>query len=372
MNRALPCIRVAIALAAIAVAACGCAAANNATSSQASAKASSRTRPCTASPAKARPPTSTPRYSVRAKHPLPQPTWPRPSLRPSSIRHVATDSPRTAERDGNAPGSGNSHDAPNRQSQTTASNRAPQPAYGQPPVAQPAPVQVAQQPAPPPPEPDVPTAYGITANGPTTDLYTAIFGPRRSGQQLSEVTFRAMSEHSMSNCGCGADIRRACRRLCLGPCGIWHRADGARHLALRGDAGRCGSAGADLLHHRPDLDDAFDLAVDRLQAGVALSGRRIGRRAARHLADCLCRSAPCSSSASASCFWCFRPRFISSATRGLEHRRQGRRHRQSDLPAACSAASPACRVLFQFCGRACAAGARMSGAASSRLSTGRS
>ena len=49
-------------------------------------------------------------------------------------------------------------------------------------AAQPAPVQVAQQPAPPapPPEPDVPTAYGITANGPTTDLYTAIFGPGRA------------------------------------------------------------------------------------------------------------------------------------------------------------------------------------------------
>jgi hypothetical protein len=43
-------------------------------------------------------------------------------------------------------------------------------------------VQVAQQPTPPP-EPDVPTAYGITANGPTTDLYTAIFGPRHSDGQ---------------------------------------------------------------------------------------------------------------------------------------------------------------------------------------------
>jgi hypothetical protein len=50
---------------------------------------------------------------------------------------------------------------------------------------QPAPVQVAQQPAapPPPPEPDVPTAYGITANGPTTDLYTELFGPRRRDGQ---------------------------------------------------------------------------------------------------------------------------------------------------------------------------------------------
>jgi hypothetical protein len=52
-------------------------------------------------------------------------------------------------------------------------------------VPSPTPVEVAQQqPSPQPePEPDVPTAYGITANGPTTDLYTAIFGPRRSNGQ---------------------------------------------------------------------------------------------------------------------------------------------------------------------------------------------
>jgi hypothetical protein len=49
----------------------------------------------------------------------------------------------------------------------------------------PPPVEVAQQPvAPqPPPEQDVPVAYGITANGPTTDLYTELFGPRRSNGQ---------------------------------------------------------------------------------------------------------------------------------------------------------------------------------------------
>jgi len=58
----------------------------------------------------------------------------------------------------------------------TAATRQVQPA---------APVQVAQQPAAPqpPPEPDVPTAYGITANGPTTDLYTELFGPRRRDGQ---------------------------------------------------------------------------------------------------------------------------------------------------------------------------------------------
>jgi hypothetical protein len=69
--------------------------------------------------------------------------------------------------------------APNRQGQAqTTANRTTQPAS-----VQPAPVQVAQQPAPPPApeEPDVPTAYGITAKGPTTDLYTALFG-RRDGQ----------------------------------------------------------------------------------------------------------------------------------------------------------------------------------------------
>jgi len=45
----------------------------------------------------------------------------------------------------------------------------------------PAPVEVAQQPAAP--QPDVPVAYGITANGPTTDLYTELFGSRRSDGQ---------------------------------------------------------------------------------------------------------------------------------------------------------------------------------------------
>jgi hypothetical protein len=63
----------------------------------------------------------------------------------------------------------------------SAANRQVQPA--------PAPLattQVAQQPvaAPqPPPEPDTPVAYGITGNGPTTDLYTEFFGPRRRDGQ---------------------------------------------------------------------------------------------------------------------------------------------------------------------------------------------
>jgi hypothetical protein len=51
---------------------------------------------------------------------------------------------------------------------------------------QPAPAAEVRQPPTtpqPPPEPDVPTAYGITSNGPTTDLYTELFGPRRRDGQ---------------------------------------------------------------------------------------------------------------------------------------------------------------------------------------------
>jgi hypothetical protein len=69
----------------------------------------------------------------------------------------------------------------------TASTRQAKPAIASTRQAQPAPapVEVAQQAAPPPPpaEPDVPTAYGITANGPTTDLFTELFGPRRRDGQ---------------------------------------------------------------------------------------------------------------------------------------------------------------------------------------------
>jgi hypothetical protein len=68
----------------------------------------------------------------------------------------------------------------NRQVQPTNAAVATQPVQPAPATA-----QLAQQPvAPqPPPEPDTPTAYGITSNGPTTDLYTALFGPRRRDGQ---------------------------------------------------------------------------------------------------------------------------------------------------------------------------------------------
>jgi hypothetical protein len=70
--------------------------------------------------------------------------------------------------------------ATNRQrTATSTANRQVQPAP--PPVT----AQVAQPPAAPqpPPEPDTPSAYGITSNGPTTDLYTELFGPRRRDGQ---------------------------------------------------------------------------------------------------------------------------------------------------------------------------------------------
>jgi len=79
--------------------------------------------------------------------------------------------------------------APVQPATASAATKRGQPATASAPtrLVQPAPAatEVAQQPAAPqaPPEPDVPVAYGITANGPTTDLYTELFGPRRRDGQ---------------------------------------------------------------------------------------------------------------------------------------------------------------------------------------------
>jgi hypothetical protein len=182
LNRALPCIRVAIALSAIAVAACGCAGGNNAASSQASAQGEQPYKTMYGITSEG---TTTDLYTeMFGSNKAPAPATNVAAAQPATTQSVTSQPIAPVQQGATAtrPGQATATTSPNRQSQTTASNRAPQPAYGQPPVAQPAPVQVAQQPAPPP-EPDVPTAYGITANGPTTDLYTAIFGPRRSDSQ---------------------------------------------------------------------------------------------------------------------------------------------------------------------------------------------
>jgi hypothetical protein len=185
LNRVLPCIRVAIALTAIAVVACGCAGGNNAASSQASAQGEQPYKTMYGITSEG---TTTDLYTeVFGPRQSPAPATNVAAAQPvqSVTTQSVTSQPIAPVQQGATaarPGQATAATTPNRQSQTSASNRAPQPAYGQPPAAQPPPVQVAQQPAPPP-EPDVPTAYGITANGPTTDLYTAIFGPRRSDSQ---------------------------------------------------------------------------------------------------------------------------------------------------------------------------------------------
>jgi hypothetical protein len=181
LNRALPCIRVAIALTAIAVVAAGCAAANNATSSQASAQGEQPYKTMYGISSEG---TTTDLYTeIFGPRQAPASTTNVAAAQP--VQSVTSQPIAPVQQSATAASptrSGQAATSANRQSQTAASSRAPQPAYGQSPAAQPAPVQVAQQPAPPP-EPDVPTAYGITANGPTTDLYTAIFGPRHSDGQ---------------------------------------------------------------------------------------------------------------------------------------------------------------------------------------------
>jgi hypothetical protein len=181
LNRALPCIRVAIALTAIAVVAAGCAAANNATSSQASAQGEQPYKTMYGISSEG---TTTDLYTeIFGPRQAPASTTNVAAAQP--VQSVTSQPIAPVQQSATAASptrSGQAATSANRQSQTAASSRAPQPAHGQSPAAQPAPVQVAQQPAPPP-EPDVPTAYGITANGPTTDLYTAIFGPRHSDGQ---------------------------------------------------------------------------------------------------------------------------------------------------------------------------------------------
>ena len=181
MSRALSCIRVTIALAAVAVIAAGCAGANNAPSAQASNQGEqpyktmygitsegTTTDLYTEFFGSRQPPPAPSATTVASTQPV-QPV----ATQPVATQPVATQPVAPIQQNAAAP----TYQV--RPAQTTAASRTPQPAL------QPAPVQVAQQPAPPapPPEPDVPTAYGIPSSGTTTDLYTAIFGPRKSNAQ---------------------------------------------------------------------------------------------------------------------------------------------------------------------------------------------
>ncbi len=181
----MSCIRVTIALAAVAVVAGGCAAANNATSAQAtSAQASSQgEQPYKTMYGMSSEGTTTDLYTeiFGSRQPPPAPATAVAStqpVQPVTTQPVATQPVATQAVAPAQQSAASTYQV--RPAQTATAGRPPQA-----PAAQPAPVQVAQQPAPPapPPEPDVPTAYGITANGPTTDLYTAIFGPRKSNDQ---------------------------------------------------------------------------------------------------------------------------------------------------------------------------------------------
>jgi hypothetical protein len=184
LGSALPCIRIAAALAAVAIVVAGCAAANNATSSQASGQGE---QPYKTSYGLSSDGPTTDLYTelFGSRQPQPAPATSVASAQPVqavTAQPIAPVQPGATTASPARPGQAATATSSNRQNQqqATAANRAPQPAS-----VQSVPVQVAQQPAPPPvpQEADVPTAYGITANGPTTDLYTAIFGPRQSNGQ---------------------------------------------------------------------------------------------------------------------------------------------------------------------------------------------
>lgn len=187
MAHALPCIRIAIALAAVAIVAGGCAAANNATSAQASGQGE---QPYKTSYGMSSDGPTTDLYTELFGSRQPQPAAATTVAAAQPVQSVTSQpiaplQPSTTAASPARPAQAATTAPLNRpsQAQTTVASRTPQPVAGQPPPVQATPAQVAQQPAPPPPEPDVPTAYGITANGPTTDLYSAIFGPKRSDGQ---------------------------------------------------------------------------------------------------------------------------------------------------------------------------------------------
>jgi len=179
---ALSSIRIAAAFAAVAIVAGGCSAVNNATSSQASSQGEQPYKTMYGISSEGtttdlytelfgpRQPAATPAAAIATAQPV-QPT------QPIAAQPVApVQAPVPAQQSATTT-------RPARAGQAATAAAAKQQA--QPVPAPPPPMQVAQPPAPPPspPEPDVPTAYGITANGPTTDLYTMIFGPRRSDGQ---------------------------------------------------------------------------------------------------------------------------------------------------------------------------------------------
>jgi hypothetical protein len=161
LNHVSSCIRTVAALATVAIAAAGCSAANNATSSQASAQVEQPYR--TGYGLTSDGPT-TDVYTAFFK--------PDPPPAPPTVAAAQPAQPVLVRQAGNGAG-------------PAPAGRTPQAATTQPAPGQPAPVQVAQQPGPPPAPQEAGTqaGYGISSNGPTTDVYTMIFGPRHSDGQ---------------------------------------------------------------------------------------------------------------------------------------------------------------------------------------------
>ena len=164
LSRLLSCIQATTALAAVAIVVAGCAAANNTTTSQ--GEQPYRTAYGISSDG-----FTTDLYTEFF--------GPR---KPAAAPETATAAAQPAQ-----PVTASNVSQPVQPATTSAATRQSKPAVASAPPrqVQPAPVVVAQQPAAPepPPEPDVPVAYGITANGPTTDLFTELFGPRRRDSQ---------------------------------------------------------------------------------------------------------------------------------------------------------------------------------------------
>jgi hypothetical protein len=183
LSRTLSCIRAATVLSAVAMVVGGCAGAGNNTASTQSEQpyktmygisSEGTTTDLYTELFGPRKPVTPPETATAAVQPVQQPTTAspaNPAVQPPPP--VAATQPAQV-----------STSATTRQSKsatTSTAGRQVQPA----PAPAPAPVAVAQQ-APAPqaePEPDVPVGYGITANGPTTDLYTVLFGPRSRDSQ---------------------------------------------------------------------------------------------------------------------------------------------------------------------------------------------
>jgi hypothetical protein len=150
----LPCARAATALTAVAIAVAGCAAANNSASNQGEQpfqvgyglSSAGTTTDLYTELFGPRKPATPPATATAAAEPAQSTTAPATATAATRLSGPAT---------------------------ASSAGRQVQPAA--------APVEVAQQPAAAqaPAEPDVPVSYGLTAKGPTTDLYTELFGPKR-------------------------------------------------------------------------------------------------------------------------------------------------------------------------------------------------